>query len=160
MIRVTHNLSYGDLEDCFEAPTGWAVVHAAKHPCFAQRCGQPKPSEANYLSQREGDNLYLNMVDPERPLFRREMFDQFLSFAREMRQQGKPLLIHCNQGESRSPSLAILFLAKVAQQLPDNYQQAVIEFQKMSGRTYRPSGGIKQWLNDRWHEIQVDSEEV
>ena len=35
----------------------------------------------------------------------------FLEFSNKHWRQGKKLLIHCNQGESRAPSLALLFVA-------------------------------------------------
>jgi predicted protein tyrosine phosphatase len=61
--------------------------------------------------EREYD-LYLNIIDPPVPLFKPPLFSSFLVFADKHWRSGKKLLIHCNQGESRAPSLALLFLEK------------------------------------------------
>lgn len=158
--RITDNLYVGDLEDCRALSRGsvgkdWAVVHACKNPCHADRCGQaPDPESADYLARQEGAHLYLNMIDPPAPLFRRATFDIFIRFAREQWQAGRPLLIHCNRGESRAPSLAIVFLAKVLYRIGDtSFDDAWDEFEQLIGEKFQPGAGIEQWLREHWREL-------
>ena len=54
----------------------------------------------------------MTAAPPIDPLFPHELFKRFLPFAREIWDSGATLLIHCNEGFSRSPSLALLVLAK------------------------------------------------
>jgi len=59
------------------------------------------------------------MIDPPEPLFMMPIFTEFLKFAKDKWDSGKKLLIHCNRGESRAPSLALLFLAKCLKKLAE-----------------------------------------
>lgn len=156
--RVIDNLYVGTLEDCkaIEGNDAWSVVHACKHPCHAGRCGdRPNPSAPNYLSLREGHHLYLNMIDPDVPMFRREMFDAFLEFMRDEWATGRRILIHCNRGESRAPTLALLFLAKCLYRItPVSFDDAADEFEVMTGERLRPGKGLDEWMRSHWHEFK------
>ena len=61
----------------------------------------------------EANDLYLNIIDPPGPLFMPPLFTSFLEFAVRNWEEGKNILIHCNQGESRAPSMGLLFLASI-----------------------------------------------
>ena len=90
------------------------------------------------------------MIDPPVPLFKTETFSGFLKSARERYDGGSSLLIHCNQGESRAPTLALLFLAKHLGVIPNgSFSAAKEEFAALySG--YRPGTGIQQFLTANW----------
>jgi protein-tyrosine phosphatase len=100
----------------------------------------------------EASNLYLNMIDPSVPLFMPPLFSEFLRFARAQWNGGKHVLIHCNQGESRAPSLALLFLAKVPGALPaesfDVAKQAYLRLDPV----YSPGQGIQTYLREHWND--------
>jgi hypothetical protein len=87
-----------------------------------------------YLALEMPYDLYLNLIDPPTPLFRVESFRHFREFAAcQYVVGGHALLIHCNQGQSRAPMLALLFLAKDLHVLPDDsYAAAVEAFQRAS----------------------------
>lgn len=147
------------MEDCAAAaadPDRWAVVHACKNPCHAGKCGQrPDPDGPDYFARQEGHNLYLNIIDPEAPLFNRRVFDAFLKFARAEWQEGRRLLIHCNKGESRAPTLALLFLSRVLYRISsETFDDAWDGFQQLLGEeVYRPSRGIETWMREHWSEF-------
>ena len=102
-------------------------------------------------------NLYLNLIDPPTPLFRVESFRHFRDFATSAYVDGRQaLLIHCNQGQSRAPTLAMLFLAKDLHVLPDDsYAEAVEAFAPMAEMLprYQPGLGIQQFMTERWSEL-------
>lgn len=149
-------LYVGSIVDCKAATDqGWAVVHACKNPCHAEKCGQrPDPEGPNYLCLLEGTNLYLNMIDPPLPMFKRRMFEDFLHFARQQWEAGRPMLIHCNKGQSRAPTLALLFMAKVLGKLRNtSFDDAWLDFEVFSGEPYTPGEGLELWMRAHWGEL-------
>ncbi|XOZ34108.1 hypothetical protein ACMDCT_02405 [Halomonadaceae bacterium KBTZ08] len=140
---------------------GWpelGVVHACKSPCHQRAVGYggslPK-DHPNYLSLRQGNDLYLNMIDPQAPLFPDDLFQAFLPFAREVWDSGGTLRIHCNQGESRAPSLAMIFLAKhVGIVSNESAEHARTDFLQLFPR-YRPGGGIQKYLSANWSKLDA-----
>jgi predicted protein tyrosine phosphatase len=96
----------------------------------------------------------LNIIDPPVPLFKAETFERFMAFARSKYDSGASQLIHCNQGESRAPSLALLFLAKHIGAVPNSsYTDARRAFERIFP-TYQPGVGIQRFLSDNWSFIQ------
>ncbi len=56
--------------------------------------------------------MFLNIVDVENPDYiAKEIIDATLLFLDEGLRSGERVLVHCNQGESRSPSIGLLYLA-------------------------------------------------
>jgi len=113
MVEVHTRLNVGNGESCRAGSPGFAVVHAFKSPCHQNSVGYrgSLPSHhPNYLWLQRPQDLYLNLIDPPVPLFKIESFSCFLTFATTHYGNGATVLIHCNQGESRAPSLALLFL--------------------------------------------------
>jgi len=81
------------------------------------------------------------------------LFTEFLRFIRHHWNQGKTVLIHCNQGESRAPSLALLFLAKdIGVISNESYEKAKEEFMKIYP-SYFPERGIQIYLREHWGEF-------
>ena len=86
-------------------------------------------------------------------MFKPPLFTEFLAFANKHWSQGRKLLIHCNQGESRAPSLAMLFLAKGVFSIPDtSYEVARLEFEKLYPR-YNPGKGIETYFSKNWSQL-------
>lgn len=84
-------------------------------------------------------------------MFMRESFEGFRTFA--SRHDGAKLLIHCNQGQSRAPSLALLHLAKDRGRITDeSYDAARTEYEDMDP-SYSPGSGIAQYLRENWGEL-------
>ena len=156
MIEIRDGLFVGSERDCRTGNDQWAVVHACKSPCHQTAVGYsgslPK-SHPNYLVLEEGTDLYLNLVDPPIPLFMPESFESFFRFARKQLDAGRNILIHCNQGESRAPSLALLILAKLTGEISDDsYDAARFDFESLFS-DYRPGRGIQQYLREHWRDF-------
>jgi hypothetical protein len=137
MLELHPRLYIGDQSDCTPGFPHFAVVHACKAPCHQQAVGYrvALPHDSRYyLALEMPYDLYLNLIDPPTPLFRVESFRHFREFAAcQYVVGGHALLIHCNQGQSRAPMLALLFLAKDLHVLPDDsYAAAVEAFQRAS----------------------------
>jgi len=143
---------------CRKGGGEWAIIHACKSPCHQRAVGYQGSlpnTHVNYLALCEDQDLFLNIIDPPRPLFMAPTFVAFLEFSDREWLAGRKLLIHCNQGESRAPSLALLFLAKRRAVLKsDSYLVAKSEFEKMYPN-YNPGLGIQTYLTKKWQELDA-----
>lgn len=163
MQQVFERIWVGNERDCRPGDHEWAVVHACKSPCHQQAVGYrgSLPSaHQHYLSLTRDHDLFLNLIDPPIPLFKAESFVAFLDFADMQWLAGRALLIHCNQGESRAPSLALLFLAKRRAVLDaGSYHSAQKEFEALfSG--YRPGVGIAAYFSENWSNLGMTSAKI
>ena len=156
MREIYERLFVGTERDCRTGDADWAVVHACKSPCHQRAVGYRRslPSNhPNYLVLERDRDLYLNIIDPPRPLFMPKLFVSFLEFSIRHWDSGANILVHCNQGESRAPSLAMLFLAKHIQAIPsDSFNSARKEFESICP-SYQPGLGIQTYLRDNWNNF-------
>jgi hypothetical protein len=156
MVEVHDRIYVGDMAECRPGNAHFSVVHACKSPCHQQSVGYKgslPPLHPNYLILRRPYDLYLNIIDPPVPLFKIETFLELLQFAREHYDGGGSLLIHCNQGESRAPTLALLFLAKHLGVIPNSSFSAAKEVFTSLYSGYRPGTGIQQFLAANWGQM-------
>jgi predicted protein tyrosine phosphatase len=157
MEEVYENIFVGADDSCVKSRNeDRAVVHACKHPCHQGAVGgQVSQSHPNYLVLEDESDLYLNMVDmdgKQKHEFMQPMVSATLEFVDEF-QEAKQVLIHCNQGQSRSPTLAMLYLAKRTDELPDDsYLVAANEFRDLYPR-FSPGQGIQLYLQDYWNQL-------
>jgi hypothetical protein len=156
MSPVHERTLVGSVTDCRGGDARLYVVHACKSPCHQHAVGYRGKlfgNHPNYLSLRSGSDLYLNIIDPPLPLFKDELFADYLRFAREAWDAGARLLVHCNQGESRAPSLALVFLAKHLGELPnESFAAARQAFAQRCSR-YAPGRGIETYLTESWSRL-------
>jgi len=134
---------------------GWAVIHACKEPYHRQALGYkgraaPK-SDPEYLIARRDHRLILNLVDADDPTFiPDEVMDAAVSFIDEQLKAERKVLVHCNQGLSRSPAIAMLYLATHTDRLDGHaFEQALKEFGQIYP-TFSPSPGVLGFLRRRW----------
>jgi len=146
----------GGESSCRQGDENLAVIHACKSPCHQRvlnyRGSLPK-DHPNYLVLEEDKDLYLNIIDPPIPLFKLPLFTTFVRFADKHWNESRKLLIHCNLGESRAPSLALLFLAKCKNHISnDSFESAKEEFIELYPG-YNPGRGIQIYLSEHWDEL-------
>lgn len=131
----------------------WAVVHACKtsHQQRLNYTGSIKGSPY-YIIFPDGDHLYINWVDePRGILFQVPTFIEALDFIDE-RIGDKNVFIHCDLGESRGPTLGMVYLAKRTDFLDDDFSKAFMEFSKHYPG-YNPSG-IARFVERNWDQIR------
>jgi hypothetical protein len=157
MIEVTKNLFVGDqlaYESKVRFVDDWCVVHACKEPYHRQALGYsgraaPK-THPEYLIATRGNRLILNMVDVDNPAYiPKEIMDAALLFIDQSLKAGKQVLVHCNQGMSRSAGIALLFLAKQGLIAQSSFLEAEQQFTTL----YPPcnmSLGIRGFLMQNW----------
>ena len=134
----------------------WAVVNTSK-VLHARLVGVPANQlrqTPNYLEfEREG-LLSFNMVDGPAHLYGllgTPAFVKALDFIDEWRGT-RLVLINCDQGMSRSPTVALLYMAKRTGEIPaDSFSAARRAFQAHYPM-YNP-GGIGAFVASSWSEI-------
>lgn len=161
MIEVQENLFVGDQQDYEsqihnEEKGAWKVVQACKEPYHRQALGYsgrgaPK-RHPEYLIARRGNRLILNLIDADSPAYiPKEIIDEALVFIDEHLSDKQKVLVHCNQGMSRSAGIAMLYLGQ--QNLIDS--QSFAEARKEFKKIYPPcnlSKGMSGFLKQHWDE--------
>jgi hypothetical protein len=160
MVEICPRLYVGaasDFEELVSGQTGWWTIHACKEPYHRALLGYrgrgaPK-DHPEYLWAKRDKRLYLNLVDAEDPAYiPKEIVDKALAFVKEGIASGDKVLIHCNQGESRAPSLGLIYLVSQTDVLPKkSFEIAEAEFRKIYP-AYSPKGGMKGFIGSHWAE--------
>ena len=134
--------------------TEWAVLHAAKiphHRDFLGYKGNAAPKDdPEYLVARRGNRMALNLIDALDPKYiGKPMIDAGMAFIAEQLaalKEPNQLLINCNQGHSRAPTLGMLYLAP---SLPEAFEAAEAEYKKLCP-SYAPATGIREFARVNW----------
>jgi predicted protein tyrosine phosphatase len=158
MKQIYKNLFIGDDNDCgfCSSSSQYSVVHACKtcHQKALKYKGSLSPTHPNYLIFESGKHLYLNMVDMPNellPKFTNPIFNKAMIFINQ-RIQIENVLIHCNQGFSRSPSLGLLFLVKTGVITENSFDMTVNKFLRLYPE-YAPGKGIMLYMRHNWEYI-------
>jgi len=96
----------------------------------------------------------LNMVDMQQPLspiYTHPILKKAIEFI-DQNILSKKILIHCNQGESRAPSIALVYLAHKGKINNANFQLAVVDFKDIYP-SYIPGTGIFLYVRNYWQDI-------
>ncbi len=157
MIEIFPNLFIGteqDYEYQVKGQPDWMVVHTCKEPYHRRELGYtsrgaPK-GHPEYLIARRGNRLILNLVDAPDPAYiPKEIIDAALEFIRKGLSESHKVLVHCNLGESRSPSIGLLYLATHTDKLPKEFATAEQSFRQIYP-PYNPSSGMRGFLVKNW----------
>ena len=155
MTEIEKNIYVGNLidYDMNQLNTDFCFVQACKEPCHRRAVGYSGRSadknNPEYLIAYRERRIILNMIDPPTgKYFENVLFEKSLEFIDEQLNNGKKILIHCNQGISRSPSIGLLYLATKNKIRNQNFEIAKEDFKKIYP-TYNPSG-IQEFLTLNW----------
>jgi len=136
----------------------FSVVHAAKEPYHRELLGyttQGAPKEHPYYLFARLDNiLYLNLVDAEEERYiPKAVIDEALSFISDRLSFGNKVLVHCNEGKSRAPGIAFLWMYE-NNCLPRDFREAGPVFKQIYPDFY-PKNGIFQFIRNRAYGNQI-----
>ena len=135
----------------------WYVVHACKEPFHRKALGYtgraaPKESPYYLFLYDIHNHLILNIVDvPDPRFFRDSMIDEAIKYCLDGLSKQRKTFIHCNQGESRAPTIALMVLKKLNVAPPD-FDDAV-DFLKSIYEPYNPNDGILEYARNRWDNL-------
>ena len=158
MLEVHPNLFVGSQAD-YESHvlffSGWAVIHACKEPYHRQALGYSgravSKTHPEYLIARRPNRLILNLIDADDPTYiPGEIIDASLAFIHENLASDRHVLVHCNQGLSRSPAIAMLYMGNYTDRLPKaSFDEAFRQFCQIYP-PFAPKGGVYGFLRNRW----------
>jgi hypothetical protein len=156
MIEVMPNLFVGDQSDetRIRGQAGWFVIHACKEPYHRQALGYsgqgaPKALPEYLIARREG-RLILNLVDvPNVAFISPLIMDAAIAATHENIGSAK-VLVHCNQGMSRSPTIALLYMAQHGKTFAGlSFEEARAKFLEIYP-LYNPAKGVADYAALNW----------
>jgi hypothetical protein len=156
MIEVFPNLYVGSEHDehLTRGVPGWFVIHACKEPYHRQAVGYSgraaSKDHPEYLIARRPGRLILNLVDVDNvDYISAELVDAALVAIHERIGSDK-ILVHCNQGASRSPSIAFLYMVKHTDAFRDLTVEAALAAFREIYPYYSPARGMAEYVRLNW----------
>jgi len=156
MIEITQNLFIGNQHDYelqVRNQSNWFVIHACKEPYHRQALGYTgraaSKTHPEYLMASRENRLILNLVDVDNVNYiSSEIIDTALkSIADHIATQ--KVLVHCNQGQSRSATIGLLYLAQKGILTSDSFEMAEQEYLKYYP-AYSPAKGMRDYARINW----------
>ena len=156
MIEITKNLFIGnqfDYEIKVKHQKDWLIIQACKEPYhrkalgYSER-GAPK-GHPEYLIAVRGNRLILNLIDcNDYKYMPVEIIDKAINFI-EKNINDKKILVHCDRGESRSPSIGLIYMIKKRLLNISSFDNAVNDFKKIYP-LYNPAKGFIDFIKVNW----------
>lgn len=161
MIEITKDLFIGcqdDYEEIVKKQEGWFVIHACKEPYHRQALGYTGRGAANthpeYLIAERGNRLILNLVDVDNPAYiSKEIIDTAIKAIEDNIKTNK-VLVHCNQGCSRSAVIGLLYLHYTDIIPNDDFETAEQEYLKIYP-AYNPANGMRIFAKTNWNNYKL-----
>lgn len=163
MIEIVTNLFVGSQDDeaGVRGQNGWYVVHACKEPYHRQALGYsgrgaPKEHPEYLVASRDG-RLILNLVDAANVAYiPAEIIDAAITAIHDNISSSK-VLVHCNQGLSRSPSIGLLYLAKYTDRFRSMGAEVAMQEFRRTYPTYAPAGGMAEYVRLNWQRYRAET---
>jgi hypothetical protein len=164
-MNVTRLLPYRCL-DCTlkHIAENWFIIHAAKEPWHRDALGYTgrgaPPDHPEYLVAHRPGQLILNLVDMPKlqPKYTDPIFDAALEAISDNLsadlEHGKRVLVHCNEGKSRAPTIALLYLGEQDDYQGVPFDVAVDNFRQMYYPEYEPGAGVEAYARQRWGFVE------
>ena len=156
MKEIIRNLFVGsELDEAsIRQQQDWYVIHACKEPYHRHAlgyAGKDAPKEhPEYLVAHRPGRLILNLVDAPNPDYiPAEVIDAAIHAIDDNIGQRR-VLVHCNQGASRSPTIAFLYLARFTAAFDGmKYESAAQAFRQMYPG-FLPAAGMSEYARRNW----------
>lgn len=155
MINVYKGKIYvGNQYELSKLTEDFNIVHAAKdlfHKEFVGYVGKKCPP--NYYYYEDEKHASLCIIDfpsnSQWNFFPEEMLKSTMNFIDRSLDNGKKVYIHCNQGMSRAPSIAFMYLVSRGLMKVDTLESNLIYFLELYP-LYRPANGILENIKRKY----------
>ena len=140
--------------------TGWAIANVAKTLHLdLHGWKNSDPASQHYILHKTPEWISLNWVDAADPaLFDYrgagvERVHAILAWISRSLMAGKQVLVCCDQGQSRSACIGMLYLAKYLHTIPgSSFDDASAAFRTLYP-SYDPGRGVAGFLKEKWEMI-------
>lgn len=156
MVEIIPRLYVGNDQDYerIKDREGWGFCRCCKYGPG----GHQQTLNYHTLAAPEGKDKYvirrknllaLNLLDLDDPNFiDKASIDSALSFIGEQLEEGRKVLVACNHGHSRGPTIALLYLRSVGE-MPYSFVWAE-KIYRVLYPEYDPAQGIRQFARMNW----------
>ena len=111
------------------------------------------PKDKNYYYVLRGKKLALNLLDLDDPNHVPDIaIDEALRFINKQLNSGHKVLVACNQGKSRGPTVAMLYLRSI-NDLPESYSQGYKIFSTIYDK-YDPGKGMLGYAKLKYNNFR------
>jgi hypothetical protein len=157
MIEISENLFIGDqldYENNVKYSKDYYVIHACKEPYHRQALGYsgrgaPK-NHPEYLIANRTNRMICNLVDSDDynyvPMSIIESILQTIKY----KIRNCSVLVHCNQGQSRSAVIGLLYLKETTSLGNLSFHEAEAAFRKIYP-PYNPNKGMRDFAFKYWN---------
>ena len=136
------------------------IVSACKDGPYGHRnalgytsLGAPKGHTYYHVSR--GKRMVLNLIDVDDPHFvPEEAVFPALHFINKHLKAGDKVLVHCNAGMSRGPSIALAYLRSIGE-MPYSFRTAEKIFKSLYP-AYSPGNGMRMFVRAHWQQLKDD----
>lgn len=159
MEEIFPKLYVGDDEDYDKAKeNGFAIVSCCKdgphgHRAMLKYTSLGAPKNKDYFFVRKGNHLVLNLVDSDDPTYIPEkVINPALKFIDEKLKAGDKVLVHCNKGHSRGPTVVMMYLRSIGD-LPERFREAYKIFKTIYDK-FDPGQGMLFYARSHWPTLK------
>lgn len=166
--KIYNNIFVGIVDDVKCAKQdGYSVLGCCKEPLHRKNAriqGAPydgyvtkaMPSdEPEYLFAEREHALYCNLIDaPKIEYIPDAIINKCMEFIDGELSQGRKVVIICNKAESRSPSIAFMWLIEHGKIVADSYDEAKAIFTYTFYRQYKPGKGFDEYVEKFWEDYK------
>ena len=152
-------LFVGDDADDEEAQKkGYAILSACKDGPYGHRAAlgykeRGAPKGENYYHATRGKRMVLNLLDVDNPDFIPEqVIFPALNWINKHLKAGDKVLVHCNAGRSRGPTIGMLFLRTIGE-LPASFRTSEKVFRALYP-DYAPGIGMRTFSRTHWQQLK------
>lgn len=158
MKEIHNNLYIGKDADCIAVRDNpeFAIVHACK-TCHMRVLNYKKSlprDHPNFYFLEDENHIYLNLLDLPNELAKSYADPKFFAAINFIDKyiSTHNVLIHCNQGQSRSTSIGLVYLARNKIIRPDTYRKACNDFKNIYP-DFKPNNGVKLYTRNNWFQL-------
>lgn len=171
MYKIANHLYVGGIEEfkMWKGMPSISILGACKEPLhrtYARLQGSDKDGylgkampkdEPEYLWAERPHALYCNLIDVDDIKYiSDDIINRALKFIDDEIAQDRDVLIICNKAQSRSPSIALMWLMTQpkAFNIDNDYADVYDEFKSVYYWNYQPSKGFFEYTRKFWNDLQ------
>lgn len=147
-----------DSDDPKAKEKGYAILRCCKDGPYGHRAmlgykTLAAPKDDHYYFVKKGDEMALNLIDADDPGYiPKPAIEAGLDFIDTQIRKGNKVLVHCNHGHSRGPTMAMMYMRKVGQ-VSNRFGQAMKEFHSLYNK-FNPNRGMLTYMRTHWDSLR------